>query len=197
MTMSFDPFPDPFNAAGANERLATPDLRATKLLLDQINVSAGNVTKTLQLGFGSAAASSRSFNDVLSTITQSLTRLALRTGTKALAEGLVSGLSGMFSGAFGGAGTVAPFAEGGVVASPTYFASGGAMGLMGERGAEAIMPLARGADGRLGVVAQGAGARPVSVTVNIAAQDVESFRRSEAQITSALARAVARGQRNL
>ncbi|AZG75482.1 phage tail tape measure protein [Methylocystis rosea] len=197
MTMSFDPFPDPFNEPGASERLAAPDLRATKLLLDQINVSAGNVTKTLHLGFGSAAASGRSFNDVLSTIAQSLTRMALRTGTKALAEGLVSGLSGMFSGAFGGAGTVAPFAQGGVVASPTYFASGGAMGLMGERGAEAIMPLARGADGRLGVVAQGAGARPVSVTVNIAAQDVESFRRSEAQITGALARAVARGQRNL
>lgn len=197
MTTTFDPFPDPFGAPGANERVATANLQATKLLLDQINVSAGNVTKTLRLGFGSAAASGRSFNDVLSTIAQSLTRMALRAGTKALAEGLVSGLSGMFSGAFGGAGTVAPFAQGGVVASPTYFASGGAMGLMGERGAEAIMPLARGADGRLGVVAQGAGARPVAVTVNIAAQDVESFRRSEAQITGALARAVARGQRNL
>lgn len=197
MTTNFDPFPDPFNAPGANERVATANLQATKLLLDQINVSAGNVTKTLHLGFGSAAASGRSFNDVLSTIAQSLTRMALRTGTKALAEGLVSELSGMFAGAFGGAGTVAPFAQGGVVASPTYFASGGAMGLMGERGAEAIMPLARGADGRLGVVAQGAAARPVAVTVNIAAQDVESFRRSEAQITGALARAVARGQRNL
>jgi phage-related minor tail protein len=197
MTTNFDPFPDPFNAPGANERVATANLQATKLLLDQINVSAGNVTKTLHVGFGSAAASGRSFNDVLSTIAQSLTRMALRAGTKALAEGLVGGLSGMFSGAFGGAGTVAPFAQGGVVASPTYFASGGAMGLMGERGAEAIMPLARGADGRLGVVAQGAAARPVAVTVNIAAQDVESFLRSEAQITGALARAVARGQRNL
>ncbi|MGD9545204.1 MAG: phage tail tape measure protein [Methylocystis sp.] len=197
MTTRFNPFPDPFNAAGANEPFAAADLQATKLLLDQINVSAGNVTKTLQLGFGSAAASGRSFNDVLSTIAQSLARMALRAGTKALAEGLVSGLSGMFSSGFGGAGTVAPFAEGGVVASPTFFANGGAMGLMGERGAEAIMPLARGADGRLGVVAQGSGARPVAVTVNIAAQDIESFRRSEAQITSALARAVARGQRNL
>jgi phage-related minor tail protein len=193
MTTRFDSYPDPFNEAGANERFATPDLHTTKRLLDQINVSAGNVAKTLQMGFGSAAASGRNFNDVLSTITQSLARMALRAGTKALAEGLVSGLSG----SFGGAGTVAPFAQGGVVASPTYFASGGAMGLMGERGAEAIMPLARGPDGRLGVVAQGGAARPVSVTVNIAAQDVESFRRSEAQITSALARAVARGQRNL
>jgi hypothetical protein len=38
---------------------------------------------------------------------------------------------------------------------------------------------------------------PVAVTVNIAAQDMDSFRRSEAQITSALARAVARGHRQL
>lgn len=197
MTTSFDPFPDPFNAPGANAPLATPDLRMTKLLLDQINVSAANVTKTLQLGFGSAAASGRSFNDVLSTIAQSLARMALREGTKALAQGLVSGLSGMLSGALSGAGKIFQFAQGGVVGSPAYFSNGGAVGLMGERGAEAIMPLGRGPDGRLGVVAQGAGARPVSVTVNIAAQDIDSFRNSEAQIAGALARAVARGQRNL
>lgn len=197
MTTPFDPFPDPFNEPGANAPLPTQDLRTTKLLLDQINVSATNATKTLQLGFGSAAASGRSFNDVLVTIAQSLARMALREGSKALAQGLVSGLSGLFSGAFGGAGKIMPFAQGGVVASPTYFAAGGATGLMGERGAEAIMPLARGSDGRLGVVAQGVGARPASITVNIAAQDVESFRSSEAQIAGALARAVARGQRNL
>jgi phage-related minor tail protein len=68
---------------------------------------------------------------------------------------------------------------------------------MGERGAEAIMPLARGGDGRLGVIAQSANARPVAITVNIAATDIDSVRRSEAQLTGALARAVARGQRFL
>jgi phage-related minor tail protein len=197
MMTTFDPFPDPVNAPGANAPLPTQDLRTTKLLLDQINVSAANVSKTLQLGFGSASASGRGFNDVLSTIARSLAQIALREGTKALAHGLVGGLSGIFSSAFSGAANILPFAQGGVVASPTYFAAGGAMGLMGERGAEAIMPLARGPDGRLGVVAQSAAARPVSVTVNIAAQDVESFRSSEAQIAGALARAVARGQRNL
>jgi hypothetical protein len=35
------------------------------------------------------------------------------------------------------------------------------------------------------------------VTVNISAADVDSFRKSEGQITSALTRAVARGQRSL
>jgi hypothetical protein len=52
---------------------------------------------------------------------------------------------------------IAKFASGGVVSSPTLFkfADGGAMrtGLMGEAGPEAIMPLKRGADGKLGVAA--------------------------------------------
>jgi hypothetical protein len=50
---------------------------------------------------------------------------------------------------------IAKFASGGIVGSPTLFpfANGGAMqmGLMGEAGPEAIMPLQRGADGSLGV----------------------------------------------
>jgi phage-related minor tail protein len=51
-------------------------------------------------------------------------------------------------------------------------------------------------DGRLGV-RSGAGGRPVSVTVNVSTPDAESFRRSEAQVSAALARAVARGQRGM
>lgn len=193
-----DNFPDVFNQPAAAAPLATQDLKAMKALLDQINVSAGNVGKTLSMGFGAASTSGKSLNNTLLAIAQSLARIAVREGTKALAQGLVNGLSGLFANAFSnGARAVTPFAEGGVIASPAYFANGGSVGLMGERGAEAVMPLARGADGRLGVVAQNGDARPVSVTVNIAAQDIESFRRSEAQITGALARAVARGQRNL
>ena len=50
---------------------------------------------------------------------------------------------------------IAKFANGGIVNGPTLFpfADGGAMqmGLMGEAGPEAIMPLQRGADGSLGV----------------------------------------------
>ena len=89
-------------------------------------------------------------------------------------------------------GMVMPFAKGGVVGAPTYFALGHGLGLMGEQGAEAVMPLARGPDGRLGVQS-GGGGRPVSVTVNIATPDVESFRRSEAQVSAA----PARGQRGM
>jgi tape measure domain-containing protein len=53
---------------------------------------------------------------------------------------------------------IQPFATGGIVTRPTFFkyAKGGEMqnGLMGEAGPEAIMPLKRGADGKLGVAAK-------------------------------------------
>ena len=55
------------------------------------------------------------------------------------------------------------------------------------------MPLARGPDGKLGVRSGSGGA--TSVTVNISTPDAESFRRSEAQVSAALARAVGRGRR--
>jgi tape measure domain-containing protein len=42
-----------------------------------------------------------------------------------------------------------------VVSEPTYFRHGGGLGLMGEAGPEAIVPLARGGDGRLGISAFG------------------------------------------
>ena len=56
--------------------------------------------------------------------------------------------------AFAGSGVV-PYAKGGIVSKPTMFqyadGASGSFGLMGEAGAEAIMPLKRGPSGRLGV----------------------------------------------
>ncbi|MBG0810589.1 phage tail tape measure protein [Methylosinus sp. H3A] len=174
------------------------DLKTTKSLLQDINVVAASATKSLSSGLAGAAVSGKSFDTTLASIARSLAKLGVSAGAQVLAQGVSSGLSALISGAFGAGGgaSVAPFAEGGVVASPTFFGANGAIGLMGERGAEAIMPLARGPDGRLGVAMQGA-RDAVAVTVNIAAHDVESFRRSEGQISAALARAVARGRRNL
>lgn len=106
-------------------------------------------------------------------------------------------------------GAIMPFADGGVISQgrhmpmgggvvgvPTSFGMRGAMGLMGEAGPEAILPLARGADGRLGVQAPGAQARPVTVVMNISTPDVQGFERSRAQIAAQMGRALARGQRN-
>jgi hypothetical protein len=68
--------------------------------------------------------------------------------------------------AFAG-GHLIPFANGGVVSSPTMFPMAQGMGLMGEAGPEAIMPLQRGVDGKLGVRAQGGGQDAVVINQSI------------------------------
>ena len=65
---------------------------------------------------------------------------------------------------------IVPYATGGVVSRPTLFkfAQGGTMrtGLMGEAGPEAIMPLSRGPNGKLGVASSGSGTTNVVVNVD-------------------------------
>jgi len=75
---------------------------------------------------------------------------------------MVSAISGKLPFADGGVisngSQVQAYANGGVVGGPTTFAmSGGKTGLMGEAGPEAIMPLKRGANGKLGVQMEGGG----------------------------------------
>lgn len=108
-------------------------------------------------------------------------------------EGIVGGLLPFGDGGTFAQGRVVPFASGGVVSGPTTFAMRGATGLMGEAGPEAIMPLARGADGRLGVSAQG-GRSPVSIVMNIQTNDAASFQRSQSQIAAQMQRALARAK---
>ena len=106
---------------------------------------------------------------------------------------LVAGLMPFADGAPFSQGRVMPFAKGGVFSSPTTFPMRGGTGLMGEAGPEAIMPLARGPDGQLGV--RGGGGA-VHVTMHITTPDVQGFQRSQSQIAAQLARAMQRGQRN-
>jgi hypothetical protein len=58
-------------------------------------------------------------------------------------------------------GSVTAFALGGVVHRPTLFPMASGMGLMGERGPEAVMPLQRLPSGRLGVEARGSSLPPI------------------------------------
>lgn len=176
-------------------------------LTRNLSRSAESFGRSITNAFARGVVDGRRFEDVLRSIgramTQSLLKSALSpvtTGLNSLLGSAVSGLGGLFGGLGGGGVSVpvAPFADGGVVASPTYFPLGRGLGLMGEAGAEAIMPLARGADGRLGVRAAGSGAsRPLTVSVHVSTPDADSFRRSEAQVSAAIARAVSRGSRAL
>ncbi|MBX3568759.1 MAG: phage tail tape measure protein [Rhizobiaceae bacterium] len=147
-----------------------------------------------------AAVDGRELDAVLRRVALNLADMALQQGLQplqTLAGGLFSRLFGAVAGAVPFArGGVVPFAGGGVVSAPTYFPLGGGAGLMGEAGAEAIMPLRRAPDGRLGVAAGGEAA-PVNVVFNVTATDAASFRKSQAQVTGMLARAVSRGTRTL
>lgn len=114
-----------------------------------------------------------------------------------LGQGLGTVMNAFLPFAQGGAftqGRVTPFANGGIVNSPTAFPMRGGTGLMGEAGPEAIMPLTRGPGGKLGVRAEGHG-RAVNIVMNVSTPDVEGFRRSQGQIAAQLGRALGRGQR--
>lgn len=158
---------------------------------------------TLSKAFVGLAVEGRSFGDVLRSLALSLSRMALSAAMKPLEgifgnmfAGLLSGGTAFAKGGLIQQGMPVPFASGGVISSPIAFPlAGGRAGIAGEKGPEAIMPLARGPDGRLGVRAGGSGG--VAITFNVTTPDAESFRRSENQLAALLARAVGQGQRNL
>jgi len=146
------------------------------------------------------------FSDVLGSLAQKMIRSTFNSAvspvTNALGNILTGGMNSILGGlipsangnVFGG-GRVTPFANGGVVNGPTLFPMRGGTGLMGEAGPEAIMPLKRGPDGRLGVQGAGGGGQ-VHVTMNITTPDAQSFRRSQTQVAAGLSRAMSRAQRN-
>ncbi len=87
-----------------------------------------------------------------------------------IVQPLVSGISSFFAAADGAVfqgGQKMAFAGGGVVGSPRMFAMAGGTGLMGEAGPEAIMPLKRGPDGKLGVSGGGGGGGGGNVSIQI------------------------------
>jgi len=107
-------------------------------------------------------------------------------------SGIAGGIMDFFGSANGNAmygGNVIPFASGGVVGSPTTFPmSAGRTGLMGEAGPEAIMPLKRGANGKLGVQAEGgAGDVVIHQNFNFAANGDESVKKLIAQAAPQIA----------
>lgn len=99
------------------------------------------------------------------------------SGSKANALGGVYGADGFEAFALGGSFT------NGIVDSPTFFkfrqGSGFATGLMGEAGPEAIMPLARGSDGSLGVKVAGAEGGQEEMTFGFVTVNVYSSEKSE------------------
>ncbi|HGW1482047.1 TPA: phage tail tape measure protein, partial [Escherichia coli] len=133
------------NAAGTAEQMFTAAFN-----------SAGNALATFcttgKLNFKSFTAS------LLSDLAKIMSQMAMMQAVK--------GIGSAFGWGSAAAASVTPNADGGVYQSadlsrysgtvvnrPTFFAFAKGAGVMGEAGPEAILPLRRGADGKLGVVA--------------------------------------------
>lgn len=179
----------------------TDDARAR---LKELETLGERFAGRLGQSFEALALDGASLRETLRNLALDLSQMALRSAFAPIESAIAGAFSGLAGGAapFARGGVVqqampVPFAEGGVISAPAAFPlRGGRTGLMGEDGPEAILPLARGRDGRLGVQAEGAPSN-TNVTVNIQTPDLEGFRQSRGQITAQLARAVGRGQRNL
>ena len=165
------------------------ELSDVQLELGRIEDLADGVARSISAAFRGALLEGKSLKSVLSDIALSFADIALKAAIKPFGD-LIGGLVGnLFAGTNP---VVTQHAKGGVIATPSYFPISGGLGLMGEAGPEAIMPLQRGPDGRLGV-AGGGGA--VNVTFNVTASDARSFAASEAELSAMLLRAVKRGTR--
>lgn len=139
-------------------------------IADQIKDVTVRAFHSMEDAFAKFARTGKlSFKDMTASILDDLSRMAARLASQQILRAVI----GMFGGpvipsamgnAFSG-GRLLAFANGGaftnsIVSAPMAFP----LGLMGERGPEAIMPLTRGPDGRLGISGQ---ASVTNVVVNV------------------------------
>ncbi|WP_394152561.1 phage tail tape measure protein [Loktanella salsilacus] len=184
-------------------------LRDMQVSLGETTRDLGNLERGfaggLRRAFDGLILDGKSLSDTLSGVAKSMIDTAyaaainpvMKQAGSLLSDGINAAVSGVMPFAAGAPfaqGRVMPFAKGGVVSSPVTFGMRGGTGLMGEAGPEAIIPLARGADGRLGV--RGGGGSSVNVTMHVTTPDAQSFQRSQAQIAAQMGRVLGRGQRN-
>ena len=169
---------------GETEKVADDSVQKTARLIDfaqeGVDDLGNGFADVFVDGFRSGEDAARQFGGVVLDIIGGIAR---KIAQEKLA-GIFTDVIGSFGGdvtenAKGNAfenGKVKAFAKGGVVNAPTFFPmANGGTGLMGEAGAEAIMPLRRTSDGRLGVEAQGAS--PTINVINNSQAQIETVQR--------------------
>jgi len=123
-------------------------LRAALADASRLSASfAGNLTGA----FTDATLKGRELSDVVRQLALNLSQNTLEAALAPISKTFGDALSGLVTSAGLGSALPVPFAKGGVISSPVTFplGQGAPPGLAGEAGPEAVLPLARGADGRL------------------------------------------------
>ena len=113
------------------------------------------------------------FRNLANSIIADMARIAIQ---QTITKPFTNFLTGLFGNANGNAfvdGQVQKYAYGGIVNKPTLFPMANGIGLMGEAGAEAILPLRRGSNGKLGVESSSAGIGNIVVNVDASGSSVE------------------------
>lgn len=135
-----------------------------------------------------------SFKDLANSIIADIARIAIR---QAIIAPLLKGIGKIFNIKLGESAKgnvfaqngIQKFARGGIVDRPTVFPFAKGIGLMGEAGPEAIMPLRRGPDGRLGV-SGGGGTTNVVVNVDASGSSVQGDQQQARQLGAVVSAAV-------
>jgi len=131
-----------------------------------------------------------SFKDLANSIIRDMVRMQIQ---QSITKPLSNFIGGLFSNADGNAfvnGQVQKYAYGGIVNRPTLFPMKNGMGLMGEAGAEAILPLRRGANGKLGVQSSGGGSTVINVSVDASGSEVSGNTNEGNQLGNIIAVAI-------
>lgn len=140
---------------GIKNTIGTTMPEVTTSWADNLKDMGENILPSLAEGFSDAFASALvdgelNFKSFLRTLAKQL----ISSGIMKLIANLFPALGGSASGDSFNSG-VTTFASGGVIGTPTKFMAAGGIGLMGEAGPEAIVPLKRGKDGKLGISSSG------------------------------------------
>ena len=131
-----------------------------------------------------------SFRSLANSIIADMARIAIQ---QMITKPFTNFLDGLFGNANGNAfvdGKVEKYAYGGVVKKPTIFPMANGIGLMGEAGAEAILPLRRGSNGKLGVQSTGGGFGNIVVNVDASGSSVEGSQEGGRELGRVIAVAI-------
>jgi hypothetical protein len=166
----------------------------TRVIEEQNKVQealASTIENSMENAFMSMVDGTKSVKDAFKSMAADIIKELYRVlVVKRMVSGITSFLGFADGGTFSGGSQIQAYANGGVVGGPTTFPmAGGKTGLMGEAGPEAIMPLKRGANGKLGVQMEGGGGDTIVVnqSFNFQANGDDSVKRIIAQAAPQIA----------